>query len=1457
MDPKSGNAAQKRPAPADAERRGVYITREYENRLIANPNRGGTTSHGVPGSDFTGNGKNDILVTQPRATNLIDGTDPGGGYGTVEVWTLLSSGPVLALNSLNQNDLFGLSVKSAGDLDGDGAAELVIGAPLEHGDSGLEGAVYVHSGSDGQLLMVISGEEWEYFGRTVAGASDHDADGQWDIAASSWVYDQGQPKGMVSIHSGSDGALIRTYTSPLPDDGFGYEVISLGDLDADADSELAIPATLAPGDPRAYAPATGRLYIFDGAVRAASPEHLSTADAALTIMNPDPLIDHFGVLVELTKDEDNDGAPDLLVTSIVDPYSSAETTAMQIYSSASGDLLWPVSVGGTGSGRDGDQLPATDDDGNPILYSHYTSGLGVLADATRDLRVEQEDLMLVANAIGNDAAPGNPISGDVSLSGLVDLPDVNMVVTEIGNHSIIRDYVEDTGRLTGRWNALKPYQFGDYVLEVPGRVEPHRRGAGGGSPSDPIYPKPDPAFPGIGDQQWGGGVPGCDGYIRHPVCGIVPACFMNCCGADDCSGGDPTDTKNTDGGVGGPSDGNFNGIPDAEECINGNSPTSPNCPNPCEDDDGDGIPNQYDCDSICFDHRYTPLGIDGRPCSPCADDDGDGTLNQADCDSLCFDTGADFDGDGFADGVMCSCRDSDEDGISDADEDDDCDGIPNHLDCDSVCFEGDPACCEPDPLTGMRPQDDPEDPCSEVDGSSEPWLRGDSNNDSFFNDADDSENSFVLENYPLGTDKSRPGVVILSSENLTNSVQGTKIQVKLPSGLSVDHPVNRWRIRATPGLSEFWWAADRETAVVKLADLDNDGECTHTLNDVYIEPSIWYCGEPPNEFFLSDDTVSSSHADRIFGLEIEVYSDDCDIAYSIGTHWLRYTSCEVSIYDARHWDPAEGTNGRLAFNNTDLEQFTPPDEVVGAVSDGAAACIVRFNPPIELPGGSLYMKTTSDSPSTPDGWQYHGTMWPVWRNQDDQWQMANLPVLPMTAATPLLEKQSDLTWIRSGVAVYVPPDSYVDPQHGPGGGLGHNASFLFDLDFEISRGSGANASTLGRVPFKLARPPLMVAHGLGASPAVWTHNFESGDAWNASTFKTHVRPFDYSPVAKLGYDVGFLYLPDQIQELLDDYRSGSIQEVDNQKFAIARIDYIGNSMGGVIGRLHASNLAFNGVPRRHPRYSEVNFQSINVVRDGNSRYYNSENLFAGAFRRFIAIGSPLNGSGLATVAIDLSIIKTRLAEDNLEDVAARIQDELENQIQGIRRRHLFPNGLWVNPMPTPKSIAEAVLEHAIGLGQDYQFIDTALVDLAPNSEIQLAMDQASYIRGSRSVAFHTVAGKAGANAPPGWRSWLFDGALTGSKALVAITAPWYNEAIEVCDGDEGDLVVKLGSAVNSIGSIPAGSSVYEGSIHSPNSTIPLVGVEYRPQLKDQRILNRCKYLLGNLFQPNEWSGNIQ
>jgi len=612
------------PSPAIAEQRSVFVSRTYEERLAAAGQRTGTAFHGVPESDFTGNGNPDIMVTKPNATNILDGTDPTGGFGAVEVWTLWSASPVLTIDGVVQNDLFALSAKSAGDLDGDGADDIIVGAPLYHGTTGFEGTVDVYSGSDGQLLLSLTGNQWEYFGRTVAGVSDTDGDGQWDIAASSWVYDQDdEPYGMVSIHSGSDGALIRTYTSDLINDGFGYEIISMGDLDGDTYSEIAISAPLAPGDPLAWAQATGRLHVFHGGPRATQPEHLGTTDADLTILNPDPLIDHFAVAVELTTDQDSDGVADLLVISLIDPGTPAETTAIQVYSSVTGGLLWPVSIPppGSGSGRDAgdghrsENYPNIDENGNLIHYSHYTSGLGVFGDTTRDLRVEQADLDLVLTHFGNPAAPGNPVSGDLTLSGQVDITDLNVVITGINESSIVLDFIDDPNRLLTRWSSLDPYQYGDYVTGDPGRVSPPSD-RGGNRSTDPVFPYPRPMFPGFDSQTPCKAFLGCGG------------CYFYLCCAPGSSCGDHFG----DGKVEPDPDTNNNGIPDSEDCSMGGTPPSPSgcTTDPCVDSNGNGIIDQYDCDSPCYDERYNDCdciradnfeGAPGAPYIACLDEE--------------------------------------------------------------------------------------------------------------------------------------------------------------------------------------------------------------------------------------------------------------------------------------------------------------------------------------------------------------------------------------------------------------------------------------------------------------------------------------------------------------------------------------------------------------------------------------------------------------------------------------------------------------------------------------------------------------------------------------------------------------------------------------------------------------------------------------------------------------------
>jgi hypothetical protein len=50
-------------------------------------------------------------------------------------------------------DIFGSSVSCKSDMDGDGVPDVAVGAPWTSSDEGLLGAIYVFSGSNGQLLM--------------------------------------------------------------------------------------------------------------------------------------------------------------------------------------------------------------------------------------------------------------------------------------------------------------------------------------------------------------------------------------------------------------------------------------------------------------------------------------------------------------------------------------------------------------------------------------------------------------------------------------------------------------------------------------------------------------------------------------------------------------------------------------------------------------------------------------------------------------------------------------------------------------------------------------------------------------------------------------------------------------------------------------------------------------------------------------------------------------------------------------------------------------------------------------------------------------------------------------------------------------------------------------------------------------------------------------------------------
>ncbi len=226
--------------------------------------------------DLDGDGVPELAVGVPR-----DDSGAGADCGAVWVLFLNQDGAVKDAQkitigmggfmggfagSLDAGDYFGQSVGCLDDLDGDGVAELAVGAPYDDDGSDNSGAVWVlqlnadgtakgaHkiSSSEGGLTPALNTRDW--FGVSLAGIGDLDGDGVPDLAVGSmrddgggenagavWVlrlHADGTVKGAHKIAAG-EGALQN---DPDTFDYFGASITGLGDLDDDGVRDIAVGA---------------------------------------------------------------------------------------------------------------------------------------------------------------------------------------------------------------------------------------------------------------------------------------------------------------------------------------------------------------------------------------------------------------------------------------------------------------------------------------------------------------------------------------------------------------------------------------------------------------------------------------------------------------------------------------------------------------------------------------------------------------------------------------------------------------------------------------------------------------------------------------------------------------------------------------------------------------------------------------------------------------------------------------------------------------------------------------------------------------------------------------------------------------------------------------------------------------------------------------------------------------
>lgn len=263
--------------------------------------------------DVNGDGYSDVIIGADTYDNVEN--NEGAAYIFLGSPTGLSTSAAWLKESNQTGAFFGTSVACAGDVNGDGFSDVMVGSFFYTNGQVREGAAFVYLGSAAgpATIHVWTGESNQAearYGLSVASAGDVNGDGYSDVIAGAYLYSNGQAsEGAAYQYYGAPAGLSATPNS-TPDDAdladvnFAYSVASAGDVNADGYSDVIIGAPQYDESANAN---VGRVFVYHGSATGLSATPNSILDET------DQALAYFGWSVATAGDVNGDGYSDVVI----------------------------------------------------------------------------------------------------------------------------------------------------------------------------------------------------------------------------------------------------------------------------------------------------------------------------------------------------------------------------------------------------------------------------------------------------------------------------------------------------------------------------------------------------------------------------------------------------------------------------------------------------------------------------------------------------------------------------------------------------------------------------------------------------------------------------------------------------------------------------------------------------------------------------------------------------------------------------------------------------------------------------------------------------------------------------------------------------------------------------------------------------------------------------------------